>query len=153
MKKKKDHVRDYAVAAFRYYARIGKTSEEVKEEIGNKIIEERKERQLSTGTTGSPTEYAIMKKEQVINELKAEIDDIDAVDKTLALLKQEHSTNTIRAIEIVYFAEPDRDLMKSEIDARVIKASLELHCGEATIYRMLKNARIIFAKERGLRSI
>lgn len=153
MRKKKDHVRDYAVAAFRYYARIGKTSQEVKEEIGNKIIEERKERQLSTGITSSPTEYAIMKKEQVINELKAEIDDIDAVEKTLQLLEKQCSVNTIRAIEIVYFTEVDRELVKGEIESRVSKASLELHCSKETIYRMLKNARTIFAKERGLRGI
>ena len=35
---KKDHIRDYATEAFRYYARIGKTAEEVRTYSGGKDI-------------------------------------------------------------------------------------------------------------------
>lgn len=149
---KKDHLRDYATAAFRYYAKIGKTSEQVKEDIGNMLMDAREERIINTGGTGSPTEHAIMEKERVINELKAEIDDLEAVEKTLELLKRRFDYGTIKAIEIVYFTDPNKPLEKNDLSSRVVKAAAEIPCGEATVYRMLSKARRVFAEERGLRS-
>lgn len=147
---RKDNIRDYATEAFRYYAKIGKTAEEVKTEIGLKLISERSQHIKGKGI-GKPTEYAIMKKEQLINELKAEIDDIEAVDKTLTRLHKMYDRSTIKAIEIVYFTDPDKELQRNDIKNRVAKASLEIPCSERTVYYILSKARRIFAEERGLR--
>ena len=96
---KKDHLRDYATAAFRYYAKIGKTSEQVKEDIGNMLMEAREERIINTGGTGSPTEHAIMEKERVINELKAEIDDLEAAALTTLLDKSFFSSGLLGSVK------------------------------------------------------
>ena len=69
---KKDNIRDYATEAFRYYALIGKSSDEVRSDIGLRLIEQQKER-LRVKSIGSPTEWAVIKKEQLLNELKAEL--------------------------------------------------------------------------------
>lgn len=57
----------------------------------------------------------------------------------------------IRALQLVYMAEPDREPAKGEISMRVVRAGLHLHADDRTIYRWLGNARTIFAAERGLR--
>jgi len=144
---RKDHVRDYATEAFRYYAKIGKTAEQLKDDIGMAILEEKSNRVISTNGLSSPTEYAILKKEQIINSLQAEISDIDAVDKTLHRLDRESK----RAVQIVYFTDADKDLKRNDISNRVHIASLSIPCGESTVYRMLRKARGVLAEERGLR--
>ena len=57
----------------------------------------------------------------------------------------------MKSIELVYFVDADKDLQKNDISIRVSKASLNIPCGERSVYRALKKARCIFAEERGLR--
>lgn len=54
-------------------------------------------------------------------------------------------------MEIVYFADPKKELEKKDISDRVHKAELGIPTSERSIYSWLKMARGIFARERGLR--
>lgn len=147
---KKDHIRDYATEAFRYYAFLGKPH---KEDLEQKYYDEAKEeytRQYSevkgTGIS-KPTEQAVMYAEGRVREKQAELWDILAVEKTLMQL----DCFERQAVEMVYFEHAHRAIKKGEISERVTKASLHIPADERTVYRYLKKARLIFAYERGLR--
>jgi hypothetical protein len=56
-----------------------------------------------------------------------------------------------RAVEIVYFADPQRPLEKGDIEARVHKAEIEIPASRQSVYTWLRRARKLFAIERGLR--
>lgn len=149
----KDHTRDYATEAFRYYAMLGKTFEEVKEEIYNQAIEQSKSESIKTNNICSPTELAMMRAEKAVLEKKGELEDILAVEETLKQLALIRSGSEIKKIiELVYFVSPDKDIERNEFSNRVINASLELHCSESTVYRHLRKARNMFAENRGLRT-
>lgn len=147
----KDNIRDYAIEAFRYYARCGKvTAEEIKKRIYDEIYAQSSREQYSRGTTSvysDSTAYAILQAEQKVSDLKAEIEDILAVEKTIAQVDKE----VLDVIELVYFADPDKAIGKGEISNRVHKAEIKIYASERSIYMWLKKARLIFARERGLR--
>jgi hypothetical protein len=147
---KKDHIRDYATEAFRYYAFLGMPH---KEDLEQKYYDEAKQeytRQYSevkgTGIS-KPVEQMIMYAEDRVREKQAELWDILAVEKTLAQLHEWER----QAVEIVYFEQSHRDIKKGEISERVVKASLYIPTCTATVYNYLRKARRIFAYERGLR--
>lgn len=149
---KKDNIRDYATEAFRYYAACGmKSSEELKQQVKERIYEQSKREIIrsGSGTHSDNTACAVMKAEDEILNMQADILDIIAVEKTLRQLNKYQRT----AVEIVYFAEADRDLTRNDISQRVHKAELTIPAGEKTVYRWLSKARKIFARERGLRII
>lgn len=150
---KKDHIRDYATEAFRYYAACGcPTSEQVKEQIYTQISERSSRDYTEVAavmSTSSATEYGAMAAEDAFERHKAEILDILAVEKALAELRYDPAV--IRAIEMVYFPNPDKELRKGDISDRVHVAELMIPASERTIYYWLKKARKIFARHRGLR--
>lgn len=149
---KKDHVRDYATDAFRYYASIGKTFEQVKEEIYQQALEESKKSEIKTNNICSPTELAMMRADKAIIEKKGELEDLLAVEETLKKLPFERNGKEIKeAIELVYFADPTHDLERNDISNRVTNAAMTIHCDTSTIYRYLAKARSLFAENRGLR--
>ena len=147
---KKDNIRDYATAAFRFYAACGKlTSAELEQMVRDRIYQQSKREFLrsGSGTPISPTEYAAMKAEDAVRDLQAELMDIIAVEKTLVRLNLQQR----KAVEIVYFADPEKDLERNDISNRVHRAELSIPASEKSVYRYLKKAREIFAEERGLR--
>lgn len=147
---KKDHVRDYATEAFRYYAFLGKPhKEDLEQKYYNEAKEEFKKEHSEVKGTGifKPTEAQIIYAESKVRERQGELWDILAVEKTLAQLKPWER----QAVEIVYFEHAHRAIKKGEISERVVKASLYIPTDERTVYRYLKKARNIFAYERGLR--
>ena len=146
---KKDHIRDYATEAFRYYAFLGKPhKEDLEKKYYQEALEEYERRQQLGGTgISKPTEQAIMYAEGILRQKQAELWDILAVEKTLAQL---HIWER-RAVEIVYFPHAQRNMRKGEISDRVNKASIQIPADERTVYRYLKKARNVFAFERGLR--
>ncbi len=83
---KKDNIRDYATEAFRYYAACGmKNSEELKQQVKERVYEQ-SEREIIRSGSGSysdSTAYAVMEAEKKVEDLKAEILDIIAVEKTM----------------------------------------------------------------------
>lgn len=145
---KKDHIRDYATEAFRYFAYLGKPR---KEDLENKYYQEALEQYQRTHERGSgiskPTEQAVMYAENCLRQKQSELWDILAVEKTLAQLHMWER----EAVEIVYFSHAYRPIKRNEISDRVYKASEDIPADARTVYRYLSKARMIFAYERGLR--
>lgn len=147
---KKDNIRDYATEAFRFYAACGKlTSEQLKEKVYEDIYNHSKREYLRSGS-GMPkdaTAHAVIAAEEALHDMKAEFEDIIAVEKTLQLLKAHER----RAVELVYFTDAGKPLRRNEISERVERASIQIPADPSTIYNWLWRARKIFAEERGLR--
>lgn len=145
---KKDHIRDYATEAFRYYASLGRpTYEELKKFYYKKAMDEYVKGHERGSLVSKPTENQIIYAENRLQEKMAELQDILAVERTL---KQLHDFET-EAIETVYFVNPSKPIKKNEISERVLSCSNDLYCDVRSIYRYLSKARMIFAYERGLR--
>lgn len=160
----KNHIRDYATAAFIFYAANGRSADKYKEKIYQEALEKQSKIEKSSGIS-KPTEAAIMRAEAAVNEKLAEIKDMEAVEKTLAELRAYNSfyenssrlmryerTNIVMAVEIVYFTDSKKELQKGDIHDRVHKAALEIPASEKTIYRWLGKARKMFAENRELRT-
>lgn len=139
-RKTKDHIRDYATDAFRFFAKWGGREPYVK----NLLVDLQKESGVGFC---SPTEAALVHKERLMKEKAAEIADLDAVEMVLRVCD-----GFIRqSVEIVYFEKPWEVLEWGEIQRRVHYAEIHIPASERQIYRWLKEARMMFAEERGLR--
>ena len=151
---KKDHIRDYATEAFRFYANIGMSAMEYKEKVRQEAMETIAKRESSPKVGGSPTESLLIYGEKAVEERISEIDDLEAVERTLKELEANVYGKAVilPLIKTVYFTECDRDIKKGEIRDRVLKACTELNIGESTAYRYLKKARVLFAHNRKLRA-
>lgn len=147
----KDYIRDYATAAFRFYAVNGKNTEEFKEKIKQEAIETVVKRQGMKSSGVSPTEGELIRAENAVIEKIASIMDMEAVDKTLAELKVNRRHDIVKAIQMVYFDDCNQELDKGFIQTKVQFASIALEVSERTVYNYLKKARILFAYSRGLR--
>lgn len=160
----KDYLRDYATAAFRFYASKKMTAEQYKKKIYNEALEQQRKLEKESGIS-CPTEAAIIRAEAAVNEKLAEIRDMEAVELTLAELNGDSDfyENTLRscrherreivqAVEIVYFADPEKELESGDIYNRVHKAEINIPASERSIYYYLKKARLLFAENRGLRT-
>ena len=141
---KKDHIRDYATEAFRFYARSGG-----KEKYIKKLVEDLT-RSKSEGVC-SPTESALISKERVIEEHAAELADIEAVEKVLYALDVCGHKAILQAIDYVYFKDCWRDIERGDIQDRVHYAEINIPASERQIYYWLARARRMLAAERGLR--
>ena len=139
-RKAKDHLRDYCTEAFRFYARWGGRDAYIKSLVADLQREK-------GGGISSPTEAALVHKEQVMREYAAEIADLDAVQMVMNVCERD----VRRAVEIVYLDKPYAQLEWGDIKQRVHKAELTIPASERNIYYWLKKARMIFAEERGLR--
>lgn len=146
----KDHIRDYATNAFRFYAKLGMSTEQYKEQIRKEALETITKREGSPKSGGSPTEAMLMNAEKEVQVHIAEIMDLEAVEKTLAEFKSKSSICE-KLIKEVYFTEPDKELQKGDISKRVVKAALDFNLSERSIYYELKKARTLFAYNRGLK--
>ncbi|MGN1231562.1 MAG: hypothetical protein ACI4TP_06645, partial [Anaerotignum sp.] len=144
---KKDNIRDYATEAFRFYAACGKlTSEQLKQKVYDEIYTASKKEIYRSGS-GMPvdaTAYAVVKAEGELHNMEAEFRDIIAVEKTMMQLRRDQK----KAVEMVYFEEPEKPLKKGVISDRVHKAEFEIPASERSIYEWLARARRIFAEER-----
>lgn len=145
---KKDHIRDYATEAFRYFAAKGKPSYRTlkAQYMAEALDNYQREHEKGSGI-GKPTEAAVIYAERETEKKMAELLDILAVEKVYYASKP-----LVReVIEIVYFKDATEPLRKGDISARVCKASLETYTSERGVYAILKAVRLKFAEERGLR--
>lgn len=151
---RKDHIRDYATEAFRFYAAANMSAIEYREKIRREAIETVVKRKGSKSSGGSPTEAQLVYADKVVEEKISEIQDMEAVEKTLQEFdKQRFIGPEIKnVVSIVYFTEPKRPIRKGEIRDRVLKACTEMNISESTAYRYLKRTRLLFAHNRGLRA-
>lgn len=145
----RDYLRDYATAAFIFYARNGMSAEKYKKKLYIEVLESQKKNEGGSGGISKPTESAIIAAEREVNSKIAEIMDMEAVEKVIAELDVRKRHDIIQAIEYVYFNNCNE---KSEdIKARVHNAETYIPASERSIYRWLRQARDLFAIERGLR--
>jgi magnesium-transporting ATPase (P-type) len=149
---KKDYLRDYATAAFRFYAQNGKSAEKYKNKIYNEALEEMNKREVGVKDgISKPTEAALMAAAKAVDEKIAEIKDMEAVERVIAEFKSSWKSYMTHVIEIVYFKDADKEMSIGDIQNRVVSASLEIGASERSVYYWLKEARELFAYHRGLR--
>jgi hypothetical protein len=140
---KKDFTRDYVTEAFRLYAAMGKpTYEDAKATIYKAELMNYKS--FDPATAVQQAEIAVEKKEPMLL-------DILAVDKTIELLERGEKPHIIAAVKAVYFAYPQQPIRKGDISDRVRHFALLCPTDERTVYRWLKEARLLCAAIRGLR--
>lgn len=140
---KKDFTRDYATAAFRLYAALGKpTYEAASKRVYNKAIA--KYDYINPAEAVTQAEIAVAKSTPVLL-------DILAVNETLAMLDKGGKLYICRALQAVYFIQPSKPLHKGDISSRVLRYSLSVPTDERTVYRWLKEGRDLFTALRGLR--
>ena len=140
---KKDHVRDYAVAAFRLYSARGCPSrEQAESEIRRACFAEYSYCEPQT---------ILRKAEKALRDKTPELADIDAVDKMLLLLTETGKAHIAVAVREVYFVSPKAPVKKGDITQRVIRLSLSMPASTQAIYKWLREARMLFALLRGLR--
>ena len=78
--------------------------------------------------------------------------DILAVERTLELLEKGGKKEISRAVKEIYFTYPEKPLRRGEISERVRRLSINMPASEKTIYYWLKEARLMCASLRGLRT-
>jgi hypothetical protein len=139
----KDYIRDYATEAFRLYARMGQpTYDAARERI----------RQDAIRRSGFTDPQKIFEcGEMAIAKHAAQLADILAVNETLRLLEARGKRYISRCIREVYFINPSAPLRSGDLSARVIRLSISVPAADRTIYRWLKQGRLLFAGLRGLR--
>ena len=144
---KKTHYRDYATEAFRLYAQEG-SLKRYKEKIYRQAIAEATKGHKQK--FGSPTEAQVIRAEQALEDVKATLLDLEAVEKTMLRLELScYGTDKIKVLKIVYMNKGE--IQRGVIQERVHYAEIHIPASEAEIYRWLAEARRIFAEERGLR--
>lgn len=73
-----------------------------------------------------------------------------AVERTIEILTYEGKGDIIAAVKAVYFVGAREPIRKGTITSRVRRFSTDLPCSEMSAYRYLREARRIFAVQRGL---
>ena len=148
---KKKHYRDYATEAFRFWSMEG-PADEYKQKLWDDAI--RQQHQVEgRGGISKPTEAAIRRAEDELQNKEAQLRDLEAVDKTMKIIQALPDGKKIEeALRIVYMENPQRELKRGEIQARILRAAERISASDSTIYRWLAQVRHIFAYERGLRT-
>nr|WP_122011739.1 hypothetical protein [Maliibacterium massiliense] len=133
---KKNPTRDYAAAAFAFYAAAG-GPEPYRRKMWAQTIEQ---------GGGAQQE------KQAMAQRAAELQDLEAVERTLQQLSRlPAGREAVMAVHLVYMLHPGAPVARGDISARVQRAALLIPAGEASVYRYLAHARRLFAMERGLR--
>lgn len=150
----KDHTRDYATAAFRFWAQVGGI-----DSFRLRILEDVEARNAARiGKEGicdisSPVEAWMIKQDEAYKRYAAEVADLEAVAEVLRISEYMHNGKMMRqALEFVYFTDAKKPLEKGAIEMRVHRAELMMPASYRTVYRLLRKAREIFAENRGLRT-
>lgn len=140
---KKDFTRDYTTEIFRAYAAAGMpTYEAARERVYNDELNKRVSMDAETAVTQA--EIATEKRTPYLL-------DILAAEKTLDILERGGKPEIVRAVKAVYFTYPFQPLRRGDISNRVRRFSLECPADTRTVYRWLKEARLLCAALRGLR--
>ena len=155
MNGKADSTREYATAAIMRYASLGCPS--------RAEYERRLRSAVYTRLSGKSPEYITRAAEAELRKHRALLDDIDAVDRMLRMLRGEISMRDVdrvsavrngediaAAVSYVYFGLCREPLSHRRIAGRVRAYATSLPAAERTVYRWLKYARKLFAVVRGL---
>ena len=139
----KDHIRDYATDAFRYWASVGcPTYAEAVEKITKRA------RGMANGVSAQLAEAFVAAE---ISKRNAELLDIKACEETFEYLKGRGKECVCSAVRDVYMAFPRKKLARGELSGRVVRYSMENYYSERQVYYFLTEACNVFAAKRGLR--
>ena len=102
---------------------------------------------------GCPNANVINQQKSFGNIDKRSLSDLEAVCRMLSRLKEDEDYEEmgVRCVEIVYLNNPSKLFSRGVIAERVRFAAGELFISEATVYKVLRQARRLVAIERGLR--
>ena len=139
----KDLIRDYVTEAFRLYAALQRPTYEAACDM---VRSRTKERYAYTDP-----ETAAIQAEKTVNDAAPFLLDILAVERTLDMLEIGGKHHIVKAVEAVYFVKPSSKLTRGELTERVRWYSLTVPTDERTVYRWLKEARLLCASVRNLR--
>lgn len=137
-----DSVKDYATRAFMEYFRHGSpTRSRIESEIRSRVQKE---------LFGKDPQTVISACGREIERSKSFLEDIDAVNKTFAMLSDADMEYISTAVKAVYFVSKNRLLSCKDIKSRVLAHAMEVPADYRTVYRWLEKARSLFAVNRGL---
>lgn len=140
---RKDHIRDYATAAFRFWAGVGcPTYDEACERISAKA--KRRGEGMDSALVSAFVAAELSKAE-------AELADIKACSEAFVELLTHGKECVCSAVREIYMAYPRKKLAKGELSGRVVRFSMENYYSERQVYYFLTEACEVFAKKRGLR--
>ena len=152
---RKDNIRDYATAAFQFYALYGSYGEYKRVKMQAIYEEMAKKEKIKTkngGSVFSPTEAQVQRAEEAFEQCQAEAEDVKAVERVLYIISQDPAGWDIEeCVKAVYFKDADKLLEKGDIQARVDGLVDSYGISDRQVYRCLAKARRIFAFERNLR--
>lgn len=140
---KKEPTRDYVTEIFRTWAEAGMpTYEEARERIYEEAL--RAYSHTDAATAAAQAELAAKKRTPLLL-------DILAAETTMELLEKSGKDMIARAVKEVYFVCPSKPPRRGEIVERVRRFSVTCPADTRTVYRWLKEARLLCAAVRGLR--
>lgn len=139
----KDFTKQYTTEAFRLFARLGCPSyERAREIVYQQELNKRSE---------CPPDIAVVQAERAVEKQTPTLLDILAVEETITLLEKGEKSNIVKAVKAVYFVNPQQHLRRGDISNRVRRFAITYPADERTVYRWLKEARLLCAAIRGLR--
>lgn len=139
----KEWTRDYATGAFIRYANRGCPSAAEYEESVRKDVYKRLNLQ--------PPNVIVMRAEAALSARRPLIEDFEAVRKTIEHFKHQNKEIIALAIVEVYKGLPEmRPISSNEITNRVRGFCTRHYVSESTVYRGLKQARLLFSRFRGI---
>jgi hypothetical protein len=142
MGKKKEWYMDYATHAFVIFASLGCPT---REEFENRIRQDCYNRLA----LHEPS-FIVMKANAEVSSRKPLLEDIDAVNRVLDILKKQDKQHIAHAIRDVYFVAPYGKPEHGVIVERVTAYAMKCPASTKAVYAWLKSARLLFAQIRGL---
>ena len=138
---KREPTRDYVTEIFRSWAAAGMpTYEEARERIYADELAKRSHMDAET---------AVIQAESAADKKATYLLDILAAQKTMELLERGGKTAIIQAVKAVYFVCPSQPLRRGDVVERVWRFSALYPADTRTVYRWLKEARLLCAAMRG----
>ncbi len=139
---KKDATRDYTTEIFRTYAAAGfPTYKETRKHIYEAELAKRKNMDVAK---------AVAEAEKATEKKTPFLLDILAAEKTIELLIKGNRVDIVSAVKAVYMVFPTQPLHRGDITERVRRFAVECPADTSTVYRWLREARLLCASIRGL---
>lgn len=140
---KKDFTRDYVTEIFRVYAAAGMpTYEDARARVYKAELFAR---------SSMDAETAISQAEIATEKRTPYLLDILAAEKTFELLERGGKSAIAQAVKAVYCVNPLQPLRRGDITSRVQRFAFTYPAEARSVYRWLKEARLLCAAVRGLR--
>ena len=139
----KEWTRDYATGAFIRYANRGcPTVEEYEKRVRDDVY-----RRLCT----LPPNLIVMRAEAALSARRPLIEDFLAVRRALEFFNTKDREWVPMAISVIFKGLSEaRPTSKNEITERVRAFSQEHYISESSVWRVLKQARLLFSRYRGI---